>query len=107
MGAKEFWLRDFRHILLGEEAAQELAARDAALALRDAVQQPRRVRRQSPRTIEKQVGRPFVSLTDHWDGSRTYAFSQPEAAKEAERVEEPPRVSLFKARLVPKQKVIL
>jgi hypothetical protein len=41
-----------------------------------------RVRRPSPRTVEKQVGRPITSVTDHRDGSRTYAFGQ--QAKEAQ-----------------------
>jgi hypothetical protein len=65
------------------------------------------VRRPSFREIEQQAGRPVTALTVARDGSRTYALGQQEAAKETAPPEEPPRVALFKARLVPKEKVVL
>jgi hypothetical protein len=63
----------------------------------------RRRRRLSFREAVKQAGRPVAAVTDHANGSRTYAFGQSEAAS----TEEPPRKSLFKARTNPKLKVVL
>jgi hypothetical protein len=67
----------------------------------------RRARLPSVKRIERESGKTVASITVAPDGSRTYAFGQPEAAKEEAPAEEPPRTTLFKARLVPKQKVIL
>jgi hypothetical protein len=69
----------------------------------DAPSRARRVRRLSFREAAKQAGRPIASVTDRPDGSRTYAFGEPDAAP----VEEPPPTSLFKARAIPKMKVVL
>jgi hypothetical protein len=96
-----------RDILLGPRAAQELRTREAAPPPHDTVRKPRRVRRPSFREVERQAGRPVTALTVARDGSCTYAFGQQEAAKEAAPAEEPPSRSLFKARAVPKMKVVL
>jgi len=119
--AREVGLRDFGRLL--REAIQPRVAQEPvpeALEARGAPQSAprnmdeaavphvsRRVRRPSPRTVEKQVGRPITSVTHHRDGSRTDGFGQPVAANEAAPAEEPPRTSLFKARTTPKMKVVL
>jgi hypothetical protein len=46
------------------------------------------------------------SRSAHGRSAAQSAFGQQEAAKEAALADEPPRRSLFKARSVPKQKVI-
>ena len=70
---------------------------------------PPRTRVPSPAKIAKtakETGQ-RIEITRRPDGSWTYAANPLERAKEAAPVEEPPRASLFKARLVPKQKVVL
>jgi hypothetical protein len=88
---------------LDETLKTPSAARPPRLEARSA----RRARLPSVKRIERESGKTVTSITVAPDGSRTYAFGQPEAAKEAAPAEEPPRTTLFKARLVPKQKVIL
>jgi hypothetical protein len=105
--ATELGLRsNFCEILRVAAAQERVLAREPSPPPRDIVRKPR-VRRPSFREIEQQAGRPVTALTLTRDGSRTYAFGQQEAAKEAAPTEDPPRVALFKARLVPKQKVVL
>jgi hypothetical protein len=71
----------------------------------------RRIRRQTVPQVEKEAGRLVTVLTNAPDGSRSFAFAlgenTDERAKKAE-VEKPNEArALFKARLVPKQKVVL
>ena len=69
----------------------------------------RRVRRQTVPQVEKETGRLVTVLTIALDGSRSFALAEKagERAQKAE-VEEPNEArALFKARLVPKQKVVL
>ena len=69
----------------------------------------RRVRRPTIPQVEKEAGRPVTVLTVALDGSRSFALAEKagERARKAE-VEEPNEArALFKARLVPKQKVVL
>jgi hypothetical protein len=65
---------------------------------------PRRRRRLSFREAEKQAGRTVDSVTDHADGSRTYAFG--EKAEKADAEPELSRRALFKTRTNPKIKVV-
>jgi len=69
----------------------------------------RRVRRQTVPQVEKEAGRLVTVLTVAPDGSRSFVLGEKtdERAKKAE-VEKPNEArALFKARLVPKQKVVL
>jgi hypothetical protein len=106
--AKQIGLRNFPRILLGEAAAQELAAREASSPPRDAVQQPRRERFPSPaRAIAtvKAALKAGLSVKRATIAGVEMEFGQQEAAKEpAPAPEEPPRVALFKTRLVSKQR---
>ena len=69
----------------------------------------RRIRRQTVPQVEKEAGRLVTVLTVAPDGSRSFVLGEKtdERAKKAE-VEKPNEArALFKARLVPKQKVVL
>ena len=64
---------------IGAWLLREYAARIEDLAARVSLVKLRRPRRLSFRQAEKQAGRPVASVTDHPDGSRTYAFERADA----------------------------
>ena len=71
------------------------------------MKKPPRVRRPSLREVEKQAGRPVVSFTYAADGARVFTFGKQEAEPQAQDGEPDDAVALFKARSVPKMKVVL
>lgn len=103
--AKQIGLRNFRRILLGEAAAQELTAREASSPPRGAVQRERLPSLARAIATVKAALKAGLSVKRATIGGVEMEFGQPEA-KEAAPAEEPSR-SLFKARLAPKMKVVL
>ena len=65
---------------IGAWLLREYAARIEDSAARVSLVKLRRPRRLSFRQAEKQAGRPVASITDHPDGSRTFAFGQSTAS---------------------------